>query len=93
MRIGKKILSEVFRGILLVIGVSLIAFLLITKAPIDPLISYIGTNSTLTQETKDEITRYWGLNDPLPERFGTWVNHAVHGDLGRASPTKSRSLT
>ena len=84
MRIGKKILSEVVRGLLLVFGVSLIAFLLITKAPIDPLISYIGTNSTLTQETKDEISEYWGLNDPLPERFGTWVNHAVHGDLGES---------
>ena len=84
MRIGKKILSEVLRGVLLVIGVSLIAFLLITKAPIDPLISYIGTNSTLTQETKDEISEYWGLNDSLPERFATWVSHAVHGDLGES---------
>ena len=84
MRIGKKILSEVCRGLLLLIGVSIIAFLLITKAPIDPLISYIGTNSTLTQETKDEISEYWGLNDPLPERFAAWVNHAVHGDLGES---------
>ena len=92
MKVGKKILSEVLRGILLVIGVSLIAFLLITKAPIDPLISYIGTNSTLTQETKDEISEYWGLNDPLPERFAAWVNHAVHGDLGE-SITYKRPVT
>ena len=84
MRIGKQILSETLRGVLLIFGVSLIAFLLITKAPIDPLVSYIGTNSTLTQETKDEIIEYWGLNDPLPERFVTWVNHAVHGDLGQS---------
>ena len=84
MRIGKKILSEVLRGLVLVVGVTLIAFILITKAPIDPLISYIGTNSTLTQETKDEISQYWGLNDPLPERFATWVNHAVHGNLGES---------
>ena len=84
MRIGNRILSEVLRGVLLIIGVSLIAFLLITKAPIDPLVSYIGTNSTLTQEAKDEISEYWGLNDPLPERFLTWVNHAVHGDLGES---------
>lgn len=84
MRIGKRILSETLRGVLLIFGVSLIAFLLITKAPIDPLVSYIGTNSTLTQETKDEISEYWGLNDPLPERFLTWVSHAVQGDLGES---------
>ena len=84
MRIGRRILGETLRGVLLLIGVSLIAFLLITKAPIDPLLSYIGTNSTLTQETKDEISEYWGLNDPLPERFATWVSHTVHGDLGQS---------
>ena len=61
MRIGNRILSEVLRGVLLIIGVSLIAFLLITKAPIDPLVSYIGTNSTLTQEAKDEISEYWEI--------------------------------
>ncbi len=82
MKIGKRILSEFLRGVLLIIGVSLLAFLLITKAPIDPLVSYIGTNSTLSQETKDEISEYWGLNDPLPERFVTWAGHAIHGDLG-----------
>ena len=84
MRVTKRILSETLRGVLLIIGVTLIAFLLITKAPIDPLVSYIGTNSTLTQEAKDEISEYWGLNDPLPERFAAWVNHAVHGDLGES---------
>lgn len=84
MKTGKKIFSEIIRGIMLIIGVTIIAFLLITKAPIDPLVSYIGQNSNLTQETKDEIVEYWGLDDPLPKRFATWVHHAVHGDLGES---------
>ena len=81
MKSVKKILSEAIRMLLLLIAVSLVAFILITKAPIDPLVSYIGTNSTLSNEAKEEISEYWGLNDPLPERFVTWANHSLHGDF------------
>ena len=81
---AKTILSEILRMLLLLFGVSLIAFILITKAPIDPLVSYIGTNSTFSEEAKEEIADYWGLNDPLPKRFTTWITHAVHGDLGES---------
>lgn len=81
---AKTIILEVIRMLLLLFGVSLVAFVLITKAPIDPLVSYIGTNSTLSSEAKEEISEYWGLNDPLPERFVTWISHAVKGDLGQS---------
>lgn len=79
---GKKTGMELIRMICLLVAVSVVAFVLITKAPIDPLTSYIGSNSTLSQEAKDEITEYWGLKDPLPKRFSTWAIHVLHGDLG-----------
>lgn len=82
MRNRKKLLEEIIRMLLLLAAVSIVAFLLITKAPIDPLVSYIGTNSTLSEEAKEEIAEEWGLNDPLPERFITWAEHAVRGDFG-----------
>lgn len=74
--------SEFVRMIFLLIAVSMVAFILITKAPIDPLVSYTGTSSTLSAEAKEEISDYWGLNDPLPKRFLTWASHALQGDLG-----------
>ena len=82
MQRGKKIAVELIRMILLLIAVSVLGFVLITKAPIDPLVSYVGTESTLSQEARAEIADYWGLNDPLPQRFVTWANHVVHGDMG-----------
>lgn len=82
MKKGKKILSECIRMVLLLVAVSIVAFTLITKAPIDPLVSYIGTNSTLSTEAKQEIAQYWGLNDPLPQRFLTWAGHVLKGDFG-----------
>lgn len=80
----KRILSEIVRMVLLLIAVSLIAFLLITNAPIDPLISYIGTNSTLSDAAKAEIAEYWGLDDPPIERFLTWAGNVLHGDMGES---------
>lgn len=78
----KNIGFEVARMFLLLFLVSFLAFILIAKSPIDPLVSYIGTNSTLSAEAKLEIADYWGLNDSLPQRFGTWIKHLLHGDMG-----------
>lgn len=78
----KNVLLETARLLLLLVAVSVIAFILITKAPIDPLVSYVGTESTLPKEVQMEIAEYWGLNDPLPERFCTWASNLLHGDWG-----------
>lgn len=84
--------SEVGRMILLLFLTVLIAFLLITHAPVDPLTSYIGTESTLSDTAKQEIVDYWGLDDPAPQRFFTWIGRAFHGDLGE-SITYKRPVT
>lgn len=78
----KRILSELIRMLLLLILVSFLAFFLIVKSPIDPLVSYIGTNSTLSAEAKREIASHWGLDQPLMVRFFTWLSNILHGDMG-----------
>lgn len=80
----KYIVGKLIRMILLLAAVSVLAFILITSAPIDPLTSYIGTNSTLSDQAKEEIAEYWGLNDPLPQRYLTWASHVLRGDLGES---------
>lgn len=66
----------------LVIAVSILSFILISASPVDPLKAYIGAESTLSEEAKAEVAEYWGLNDPPVERFLTWADHTLHGDLG-----------
>lgn len=78
----RYIVLELVRMLFLLAAVTLIAFILIVNAPIDPLTAYVGTESAISQEAKDEIAEYWGLTDPLPQRFLTWVENALHGDLG-----------
>jgi peptide/nickel transport system permease protein len=68
--------------VLLLIAVTVLSFVLVTGAPIDPLTMYVGTESTLSEEARAEIAEQLGLNDPLPERYLAWAKNALHGDLG-----------
>lgn len=88
----KSVFYEIIRMILLLFLVSFLAFLLIAKSPIDPLVSYIGTNSTISAEAKQEIAEYWGLNDSLPHRYITWIGNVLHGDMG-ASITYKKAVS
>lgn len=91
--IKKNLVYEMLRMLLLLFLVSLLAFVLIAKSPIDPLVSYIGTNSTLSQEAKQEIAEYWGLNQPLMQRFTTWLTNLLHGDMGMSITYKKAVST
>lgn len=68
--------------LLLLVAVSILSFILVTKSPIDPLVSYVGTESTLSSAAKAQIAEYWGLNDPLPQRYLTWAKNILRGDFG-----------
>lgn len=43
---------------------------------------FISGNIKLTAERKAELREIYGLNKPLLERYGVWMNHALHGDFG-----------
>jgi len=93
MTAKQNMIGVILRTILLLIAVSVLSFLLITTAPIDPLTAYIGTESTLSQEAKDAISEHWGLNDPLPERYLIWASNILHGDFGESITYKRPVLS
>ncbi|MCI5839440.1 MAG: ABC transporter permease [Peptoniphilaceae bacterium] len=92
MKIVKFISSEIFRMIILIISISILSFFLITSAPIDPLTSYVGSENSLSQEAKNEISEYWGLNEKKQVRFFKWAKNALNGDLG-VSITYKKSVS
>lgn len=74
----------VFRLLTLLAAVSILSFALMEASPIDPLTAYIGTNSTLSEEAKEQITEHWGLDEPPVRRFGAWAKNFVRGDWGES---------
>jgi peptide/nickel transport system permease protein len=89
----KRIAGIAGRMLLLLVLVSILSFILIVKAPIDPLAAYVGTESTLSQAARDEIAEHWGLNDPLPQRYITWAKNVLQGDMGTSITYKKPVLT
>lgn len=82
MNMMKYIAGTLFRMLLLLVGVSLVSFILVVSSPIDPVEAYVGSESNISQEQKDVIAEYWGLNDPPVQRYLTWIRNLLHGDMG-----------
>ena len=68
-----------------VIGVSLICFLLVHIAPGDPLVAVMPIDATAEQEA--EMRAIYGFDKPLPVQFAIWAGNALQGDLGQSIAT------
>ena len=79
---GKYVSETILKMLLLLFAVTILSFILITKAPIDPLTSYIGSESTLSPAARQQIADYWGLNQPLVQSYFTWLGNIFRGDFG-----------
>ena len=64
------------------IGVSVIVFLVLHLAPGDPAEIMLGSQAT--QEDRLRLRADLGLDDPLVTQYGRWLGHVVRGDLGRS---------
>ncbi|PTL37936.1 nickel ABC transporter permease [Alkalicoccus saliphilus] len=64
------------------IGVTLVVFLMMHLIPGDPaqIIAGESANEQQVEQTRERL----GLNDPLPVQYGTFVGNAVTGDLGNS---------
>jgi len=64
--------------LIILFAASLLIFCLYALTPGD----FITGNIKLTAERKAELREIYGLNKPVLERYGTWMNNAFHGDFG-----------
>ena len=76
--------KKLLRMALLLLGVSLTAFLLMTAAPLDPLQTNIGQAAlgTMSPEQVARLEEYWGVNAPPAERYLGWLGDVLRGDFG-----------
>ena len=38
--------------------------------------------SAVSEEQRQQIEEYWGVNDPPVERYVNWLSSLLHGDMG-----------
>ena len=67
---------------LILCGLSLITFLLLSRVPGDPARALAGPQAD--PRAVALIRANWGLDRPLPARYLSYLSHAVRGDFGRS---------
>lgn len=66
---------------LLIFGVSILAFLFTTLAP-GNYFDEMRLNPQIAPETVAALRAQYQLDRPLPERYASWVNSLIHGEMG-----------
>ncbi len=80
---ARYLIRRIVQMIPLLIGISILAFLIIRLAPGDPTGVYIDPNKPPpSAEDLARLRHDLGLDDPVPVQYVRWLGNAVQGDLG-----------
>jgi peptide/nickel transport system permease protein len=63
-------------------GISVLAFLMIQLVPGDPAVTLLGSH--VTDQAVAELHHRLGLDQPLWRQYSTFLDHLLHGDLGKS---------
>jgi len=78
---GRYIIGRLLQVIPLLLGISILVFLLVNAVPGSP-VSDLAFNPTTRPEDIAAIKHALGLDQPLYKRYFVWLSHVVRGDLG-----------
>lgn len=78
----KRILIRLIRVVTLMIGLSILTFLLIHISPMDPVNAYIGGETSISPEQIEKIREYWGMDKSPVAQYLSWAGALLQGNLG-----------
>lgn len=91
---GRYIIRRLLIAVPLLLGVTLLNFLLVNLAPGDPLSRMVNPELGASREQMEQWRVKFGLDQPLPIRYLRWLNQVAHGNLGyRYSANDRRPVT
>jgi peptide/nickel transport system permease protein len=80
--VGRYLAQRLAGAIPTLLGVSVLTFAFIRLIPGDAIAARLGTSTALTPEQLASLRAYFGLDQPLPVQFWTWLTSLLHGDAG-----------
>ncbi len=80
----RYILRRLLLAVPTLFGIIVIVFLLVHLAPGSPVSGGRDALRRPTGRAAEELRRLYGLDRPIPERFGAWFSRAVRFDLGES---------
>ena len=79
---GAYILKRLISAIPVLLGITIIVFLIMAMIPGDPATAILG--SYATPENVEKLNRDLGLDKPLVQRYFIWLSNMLTGDFGRS---------
>jgi len=76
----------------LMLGITLITFTVIHLAPGEPVDMQMAMNPKVGKEARERLTKFYGLDKPLPEQYFTWLGRLARLDLGRSFSSDNRPV-
>ncbi|WP_299849719.1 ABC transporter permease [uncultured Roseovarius sp.] len=79
---GGYILKRLISAIPVLLGITIIVFLIMSLIPGDPATAILG--SYATPENVEKLNRDLGLDKPMVQRYFIWLSNMLTGDFGRS---------
>ena len=68
----RYIFRRLLQAIPILLGISILSFILVSLAPGDPVLLRTAGNKNITAETRDMMRKQLGLDQPLPVQYIRW---------------------
>jgi peptide/nickel transport system permease protein len=81
---SRFVLRRLIQAVPTFFGITILSFTLIRLAPGDPVSLMTFGASDLTAEDLAAIRRSYGLDQPIPIQYLSWLRHLLTGDLGQS---------
>ena len=83
----RYVLRRIGVSVLLVVGVTLVTFVLTNLVPGDTVAANLGQQAAADPTIVAAYRAHYGLDKPLPVQYLTYLGNLVHGDLGESQQT------
>jgi peptide/nickel transport system permease protein len=81
------VLSRAGTSFLVLLGASIVLFVVIRLVPGDPITILLGSANIVNPELVARTRADYGLDAPLPVQYVAWIGHVIQGDFGRSLVT------
>ncbi len=88
MQLIRFLLRRIVLSVPLLIGVTLLTFVISHTVPSDPLVSNLGQRAMSDPKVVAAFKSEWGLDRPLPEQYLTYLRNLLSGNLGKSIRTR-----
>ncbi|MEO0564017.1 MAG: ABC transporter permease, partial [Chloroflexota bacterium] len=87
MDFGRYLLRRLLITLPLLLGITLVSFLIANAVPADPVTASLPTNALNNEELVQAFREKWGLDEPLHIQYLTYVGNLLQGDMGTSIKT------